>query len=525
MSAIPDPSSNLALQDLARERSLRTIAVPTNDLDVRAALRKLEEPITLFGEDPALRRDRLRRLTLAKREAEADEDAADVDMADEEDEDKAEPQEEFYTEAGEELLSVRKEIARYSLKRSARAVAYQKSVEENFKIEDHREVRNSVKERLKKFELSGSQTAPRPVSAVRFPDGRTNPRPDIVAAGDWSGEVRILSIPDLETKRTLRGHKAQVRGLAWYPRSPGSLNGTASNCPLDLATGGSEGNIHLWSLHPSDPDVNMDAPTADNTTDVQPLTTLTPPQDPQSPTHAIRSIAFHPSSAYLAAAAEDNMFHLYSLHNPPTIPAFSSPPPPLDPMPLATYDPHALPSHTLSFSPSGSLLLSAGADAHGRIWDLRTGRTIMLLSGHMREIHSSSWAPDGYRVITGAADGLGMLWDVRMVRETGRLPLHQRGVTDVRWWSGDGSEGVLAAMEGRLGDASTEEKQTPAKAGTYVVSCGFDREVAFTSPDDGVPVRRLQGHNGHVLSVDVSGEGSWVVSGGYDRTVKLWGIG
>ena len=309
------------------------------------------------------------------------------------------------------------------------------------------------------------------------------------------------------------------------------------------ATGGGEGTVHLWSLNPSDDDVDMDGatPKSQSTSNLKPLHTIEPPLDPDPSSRAIRSLAFHPSSEYLAIASEDTTFHLYSLHNPPTIPASSFTTSSLDPVNLATHDAHALAPHTLSFSPSGSLLCSAGADAHGRIWDIRTGRTIMLLSGHMREIHSSSWAPDGHRVVTGSADGLGIVWDLRVVRETAKLPLHQRGVTDVVWYQGDGSDGVIGAMEGKMpsqsqidatftkkeepGDESMDmnEGLKPSKSGTYIVSCGFDKEVAFTSPDDGVPVKRLKGHNSHVLGADVSGDGRWVGSGGYDRTVKIWG--
>ncbi|KAL9086949.1 MAG: hypothetical protein Q9159_003911 [Coniocarpon cinnabarinum] len=541
----PDASTTLALANLARDRALRTIAVPTSDPDVRAALRRLAEPITLFGEDPSLRRDRLRRLTLARQEAQ--EGDGDVDMlgGTPEDEEEKEKEEEFYTEAGPELLDARKSIARWSLKRSARAVAFQRNIESAFAIEDHRAVRNGVKEELKGFELWGSQTAPRPVSVVRFPNGYANPSPDVLAVGDWSGEVRILSVPDLETRRSLRGHQDKIRGLAWHPQSRGLLDsGGVKKQPLDIATGGSEGSVHLWSLDPqSDEDVDM---TADDSTakptpkpqsnDLKPLHTIQPPLDPDPASRAIRSLSFHPSGEYLAIASEDTTFHLYSLHQPPTIPTTSLSPsasstaPQLDPTNLATHDAHTHAPHTLTFSPNGSLLLSGGADAHGRIWDLRTGRTIMLLSGHMREIHSSSWAPDGFRAITGSADGFGILWDVRMVREWARLPLHNRGVTDTIWFHGNGREGVLGAMNGHVngnGEGNGDgggEAQIPAKAGTFILSAGFDKELAFTSPDDGVPIKRLQGHNGHVLSCDATGDGKWVGSGGYDRTIKIWGV-
>jgi WD40 repeat protein len=37
----------------------------------------------------------------------------------------------------------------------------------------------------------------------------------------------------------------------------------------------------------------------------------------------------------------------------------------------------------------------SGWDAIGRVWDLRTGRTAMVLDGHVREILALDFAPNG----------------------------------------------------------------------------------------------------------------------------------
>src|ERR1700722_7340955 len=57
----PERASAL-LSQFQRKRRAAAIAVPTDDNRVRARLRELGEPITLFGEGPADRRDRLREL-------------------------------------------------------------------------------------------------------------------------------------------------------------------------------------------------------------------------------------------------------------------------------------------------------------------------------------------------------------------------------------------------------------------------------------------------------------------------------
>lgn len=37
-----------------------------------------------------------------------------------------------------------------------------------------------------------------------------------------------------------------------------------------------------------------------------------------------------------------------------------------------------------------------GMDAYGRVWDLRTGRCIMFLEGHLKSILSIDFSPNGF---------------------------------------------------------------------------------------------------------------------------------
>lgn len=46
------------LADFERRKRARQITVSTDDAEVKACLRALREPITLFGEGPAERRER-----------------------------------------------------------------------------------------------------------------------------------------------------------------------------------------------------------------------------------------------------------------------------------------------------------------------------------------------------------------------------------------------------------------------------------------------------------------------------------
>jgi U4/U6 small nuclear ribonucleoprotein PRP4 len=158
------------LAQLERKRFAQTIAVPTDDKKVRATLRQNGEPITLFGEGPAERRDRLRELLTQRAEAVAGGD--DVEMgdvgatpADEEDE----AEEEYYTEGLPELLRARQDIARYSMGRARKRILFQKA-ETSIPLRAHVKHRKAVKESLQGYDLYGSQVAAdRPLGSVCLP--------------------------------------------------------------------------------------------------------------------------------------------------------------------------------------------------------------------------------------------------------------------------------------------------------------------------------------------------------------------
>lgn len=111
------PETAQLLNDLDRKKLARKIALPTNDGQVRLRLRELNEPVTLFGEGPADRRDRLREL-IAKARLEKGEEGMEVEEEESDSEDSGEePDEEFYTEGSAALKKARRDIAEYSIPR------------------------------------------------------------------------------------------------------------------------------------------------------------------------------------------------------------------------------------------------------------------------------------------------------------------------------------------------------------------------------------------------------------------------
>lgn len=471
----PEKASAI-LSQFSRRRKAAAIAVPTDDGRVRARLREMEEPITLFGEGPGDRRDRLRELLTSQAEQDGGEDGeGDVQMHDGHgDGDQDGPEEEFYSEGIQELLEARKTIARYSLPNAKARIASQR-IESAIPLRTHIKHRKAIKDRLQLFDLAGSQIAgDRPVSIARF-----SPNGEIIAAGNWGGGIKLLDVPNLDEKKSLRGHTDRVGGITWFPGSTLPTS-TVSEDSLNLASGGGEGHVLLWSL-----------------TQNTPISTLT------GHTGRVCRVEFHPSGKFLASASFDTTWRLWDVTTTTE---------------LQLQEGHSREVYALSFNTDGSLLASAGLDSMGRIWDLRTGRTVMILDGHIREIYALDWGPDGHRVLSGSGDGWVKCWDVRMVRGVGGVGAHKSVVSDLRWFKGADNP-----SNGRMPETDEKGDPKPKKSGTFFVSSGYDKNVNIFSADDWALAKTLSGHSGNVMSVDVSMDGKWIASSGQDRTVKLWG--
>lgn len=483
-AGVPSQQASALLDEFARKRAAAQIAVPTDDLRVRAELRSRGEPITLFGEKREDRRERLREILFAAQGGELGEDEPMQDATDEEEE--AEAPTEFYTKGSAELLQARRTILQFSVPRAKQRAAFQQA-ESSIPVTAHVKHRTDIKEKLAGFELYGSQIAcARAVSAVRF-----SPNSEILAVGDWTGSVQLFSVPNLEPQMVLRGHKAMIGGVAWFPdaTSPGS---PVSPEAINLASSGGQGDndVHLWSL-------KQDTP----------LATLS------GHTGRVCKIEFHPSGRYLASASYDTTWRLWDVETTTE---------------LLTQEGHSKEVYALGFQCDGSLIATGGLDSIGRVWDLRTGKAIMVLEGHAQPIHGLDWNPDGFRVMTGSSDGSAKVWDVRAVRESASIGANMGGVTDVRWFRGTDSPSSshLPAKRdvGMNGDSSAdaEDAYLPKKSGTFFVSSGFDKAINVFSGDDWALCKSLTGHDGAVLSTDISSDSRWIASCGRDRTVKIW---
>ncbi|KND01170.1 uncharacterized protein SPPG_04260 [Spizellomyces punctatus DAOM BR117] len=512
------------LEQFERKRIARNLAVPTDDARVRARLREEGEPITLFGEGPADRRDRLREI-LARRIHEQPGMAMEVEEEESSEEEEEEEEEEFYTPGPSELLGARQDIARYSLSRAKHRLAAHRA-ELDLPYGQRKKMRHEWYTNLKTFETRSLQYGDdRPLSYCTF-----SPNSRVIATASWGGFVKLWSVPQLTALHTLKGHRERVSGVAFHP------NSTISQTPesLNLVSGAADGSVHLWNFNSEVPIGSLVG-------------------------HELRvaRVAFHPSGRYIGTSSFDSTWRLWDAETTQE---------------LLLQEGHSREVFALGFQEDGALAATGGLDSIGRVWDLRTGRSIMVLQGHVKSILCLDWSPNGYHVATGSEDNTIRIWDMRAAKSIYTVPAHTNLVSHLKYWhagknfearmdpdwtfrseplkqeeNGDvkmedaengyqlnGSENMkmdvdedVKVKEESDGDLSLggdrgRMVRRQVLDGSFLVSSSYDGTCKVWTDGDFKPVKALTGLEGKVTGCDVSGDGQYIATASYDRTFKLY---
>lgn len=65
-----------------------------------------------------------------------------------------------------------------------------------------------------------------------------------------------------------------------------------------------------------------------------------------------------------------------------------------------------------SFSPDGNFILTRGWEFAARLWNVRTGKEELTISGHESPLQAASFTSDGRRILTASSDGTAILWEL-----------------------------------------------------------------------------------------------------------------
>ncbi|KAG0648492.1 Transcriptional repressor rco-1 [Hyphodiscus hymeniophilus] len=205
---------------------------------------------------------------------------------------------------------------------------------------------------------------------------------------------------------------------------------------------------------------------------------------------------------------------------------------------------------SVCFSPDGRYLATGAEDKQIRVWDIASRTIRNTFSGHEQDIYSLDFARDGRTIASGSGDRTVRLWDIEAGQNILTLSIED-GVTtvaispdtkyvaagsldkSVRVW--DAATGYLVErLEGPDGHKDSVYSVAFAPNGKDLVSGSLDKTIKMwelvaprgghpnTGPKGGRCIRTFEGHKDFVLSVALTPDGNWVLSGSKDRGVQFW---
>ena len=159
-------------------------------------------------------------------------------------------------------------------------------------------------------------------------------------------------------------------------------------------------------------------------------------------------------------------------------------------------DAHAESVTAINLTSTGQRLITGGRDGRVRVWSVGNKGQVMEMSfkEHKKEVTSINVSHNDDECITSSADGSCLVWNLRRASRANAL---------------------FASTVFRAILYHPDESQ--------LLTCGSDRKISYWDTTDCTAIRVIEGSTEEICSLDIEKkEGRVFVSGGVDRTVKVW---
>lgn len=152
--------------------------------------------------------------------------------------------------------------------------------------------------------------------------------------------------------------------------------------------------------------------------------------------------------------------------------------------------------NAIAFSPDSKRVVTGSDDRTARVWEVATGKTILVLKGHTFTVATAAYSPDGKYIITSSEDKTERVWDAHTGKQV------------------------------QLRNASPQRPDPFAFSPNRKQFATGDREgqVHLRDADTKTELRVFSGHFERVTSVAFSADGTRLISGSSDNTARVWDI-
>ncbi len=310
------------------------------------------------------------------------------------------------------------------------------------------------------------------------------------------------------SRRTLRGHAGEVRGVAYSPDG------------ASVFTGGTDGTARLWDIATGRERFAVRVPNGSE----------------------ITRVAISPNGRLLATASTDGIVGLWDATTGANAGELRG---------------HEKNVHAVTFSRDGRWFATAGADSTARIWEMAEpgggGREVAVLRGHTGAVWDVAFSPDGKRVVTAGGDGTARIWgmaDTERWQTVASLVGHSRLLRgsdaqfnrlDSARFSPDNARVVTASFDGtaRVWEAATGKQVFELRmygpdaisqvlhaeyspGGKRIVTVGSDGAASVWDATTGGRSAELRGHESLAFDAVFSPDGLRIVTTSADRTARVW---
>jgi WD40 repeat protein len=148
---------------------------------------------------------------------------------------------------------------------------------------------------------------------------------------------------------------------------------------------------------------------------------------------------------------------------------------------------------TVTWSPDGKQLATAGTNENVKIWDAVMGEVNLTIEAHNDDIWGIDWSGDGKYLATASQDRTVKIWDAVSGTEVRTLEGHRAGVWSVRW--------------------SPDNRK--------VTTAGWDNEAKVWSSDSGNELLSLT-HSEPVWSAAWHPSGEHILTISWDNNARIW---